>query len=97
METQQATFGLGQQGDTGDILDFINLVFSYAHCPHDFPTLLPKLYRPDLLVPEHHYLAKEGHRIKGVVGSYPVTQKVLDETLSIRTVGAVSVPSLYPQ
>lgn len=91
MKPCEAAFGLAQPEDKEELLDFINLVFSHAHCPHDFPTLLPKLYKPDLLEPQCHYVAKENGRIKALVGSYPVTQKVLGETLSVRTVGAVSV------
>ena len=29
--------------DRDEIVDFCDLVFSKAHCPHDFTTLLPKL------------------------------------------------------
>lgn len=91
MENTTAWFGLSRPEEKEDVLDFINMVFSCAHCPHDFAALLPKCYRLDLLDPDCHYIAKEGSRIKALVGSYPVTQKVLDETLSIRTIGAVSV------
>ena len=82
MENTTAWFGLSRPEEKEDVLDFINMVFSCAHCPHDFAALLPKCYRLDLLDPDCHYIAKEGSRIKALVGSYPVTQKVLDETLS---------------
>ncbi len=84
-------YGLSSPGEEAGLIDFINLVFSHDHCPHDFPTLLPKLYRPDNFRPEHHYIAREDGRPLALVGAYPVELRVLDETLRVRTVGAVSV------
>lgn len=31
--------------DFPHILDFLNMVFSMSHCPHDFRQLLPKIYK----------------------------------------------------
>ena len=37
----------GTPADRQEILDFADLVFSKNSRPHDFATLLPKLYGPD--------------------------------------------------
>lgn len=84
-------YGLSSPGEEAALIDFINLVFSHDHRPHDFPTLLPKLYRPENFRPEHHYVAREDGHVRALVGAYPVELRVLNETLRVRTVGAVSV------
>ena len=48
----------GQPGELPEILDFINMVFSMHRVPHNFRTLLPKLYGADRQTEWCHYLAK---------------------------------------
>ena len=57
----------GQPGELPEILDFINMVFSMHRAPHNFRTLLPKLYGADRQTEWCHYLAKEDGKISAVV------------------------------
>ena len=45
----------GQPGELPEILDFINMVFSMHRVPHNFRTLLPKLYGADRQTEWCHY------------------------------------------
>lgn len=82
----EVTITKGQLQDYEDIIDFGNMVFQ-----KDFKALLPKLYdgRPEMAC--HHHLVKEEERIKAVVGSFPISIKILDQTLKVRGIGTVSV------
>lgn len=78
--------------DRAEIVDFANYVFSQAHEPHDFKTLLPKAYADHL--PElgaKHFLAKQEGHIRALVADRPLTLRVGDETLRVGCVGTVSV------
>ena len=78
--------------DREEIVDFANYVFSQAHEPHDFKTLLPKAYGDQL--PElgaKHYLAKQAGRIRALVADRVIGLRILDETLKVGCVGTVSV------
>ncbi|MDR2419511.1 MAG: GNAT family N-acetyltransferase [Treponema sp.] len=77
--------------DCDEVIDLANYVFSAAHGPTDFPTLLPKLYSREYFMDSIHYIAKEDSRIKAVVGAYPLEMKVMAETLPGRGIGMVSV------
>jgi predicted N-acetyltransferase YhbS len=77
--------------DYDEIIDLGNYVFSHAHGPTDFPGLLPKLYRRENFMEGIHYLAREGGRIRAVVGAYPLSLRVLDTDLPFRGIGMVSV------
>lgn len=81
----------GRPGDMEDILDFANYVFSQAHTPHDFMTLIPKVYGRGHSCEDFHYLAMEDHRIKGMVAAYPHTYTVAGIPLNTRFIGTVSV------
>jgi predicted N-acetyltransferase YhbS len=80
------TISKGTPEDYEDIIDFGNYVFGV-----DFPSLLPKLYANHKETAQHHHIVKEGHRIKAVVGSFPLELKVFDNYLKIRGIGTVSV------
>ena len=56
----------GVTADKADIVDFGNYVFSQAHRPHNFKTLLPKGYADDRDTTSCHYLAKVDGRIVAV-------------------------------
>jgi predicted N-acetyltransferase YhbS len=66
-------------------------VFSHAHGPHDFPALLPKLYRRGAFMDGIHYVAREDGRIKAVVGAYPLFMDVRGMAVPGRGIGMVSV------
>ena len=61
----ETVYTRGAAGEMGDIVDFINYVFSQAHRPHDFKTLLPKVYADDAPAGQEdfHFLAKQNGRI----------------------------------
>jgi predicted N-acetyltransferase YhbS len=77
--------------DYDEVIDLGNYVFSAARTPHDFPALLPKLYRREYFMEGIHYLAKEDGRIKAVIGAYPLDMRILGEHLPGRGIGMVSV------
>lgn len=81
----------GRPEDAEAIIDLANLVFSHDHQPHDFPTLLPKLFSARNFVPEYHYLAVQDGKIRACIGSYPNEQIVCGITLRSRDIGTVSV------
>ena len=81
----------GRPEDAEAIIDLANLVFSHAHCPHDFPTLLPKLFSAENFVPEYHYIAVDDGRIRACIGSYPNEQVICGRRLRSRDIGTVSV------
>jgi predicted N-acetyltransferase YhbS len=90
----EARFDRARREDYEEVIDFGNFVFSQAHNPHDFPALLPKLYRRDYFMDGIHYVAREGGRIKAVVGAYPLKMEFsafLAGALSGRGIGMVSV------
>lgn len=81
----------GQKGEEASITDFADLVFSQAHHPHDFRTLLPKVYASDPNMARLHYLAKNEDGIRGMVAMLPVTFDVAGQPLRCGMVGTVSV------
>ena len=85
-------YAVGTPAERDELVDFANYVFSQAHRPHDFKTLLPKAYSDSL--PElgaKHYLAKQDGRIRALVADRFIDMKVLGETLRVGCVGTVSV------
>ena len=77
--------------DKNDIIDFIDFVFSKAHRPHDFATLLPKLYGAQADTTAHHFLIKEDGKILAAILAYPVEMTIAGKTLMTIGVGSVSV------
>ena len=77
--------------DKADVIDFANLVFSQAHQPHDFSTLLPKVYGPDAERLAEHFIATQNGKIRGCVGLYKEDYKLGDSMLKLGFVGTVSV------
>ena len=76
--------------DKNEIVDFCDLVFSKAHCPHDFTTLLPRLYGADGDGAAHHFLLREDGRIVATLLAYPIPVHVGGQTLLSLGVGSVS-------
>ena len=76
--------------DKNEIIDFCDLVFSKAHCPHDFTTLLPKLYGEHGDGAGNHFLLREDGRIVATILVYPVPVSIAGKTLLSLGVGSVS-------
>ena len=88
----EAQFGRARLEDYDDVLDFIEFVFSQSHNPHDFLAMLPKLYKREYFMDGIHYLAREGERIKAVVGAFPLKIEFAGgPSLPGRGIGMVSV------
>lgn len=79
------------RGELPKIIRFINMVFSLSGTPHDFASLLPKLYSDGKRTEPFHFLALEEGEIKAVVCSLPVTLRFGDQSLTCATIGSVAV------
>lgn len=89
---KQTEYVKGTPADRADIVDFANYVFSQAHQPHDFKTLLPKAYGDEARdIESYHYLAKQDGRIRALIADRPLALHVLDDVLRCGCVGTVSV------
>ena len=73
-----------------EIVEFIDYVFSKAHRPHDFASLLPKLYGERGASAVHHFILREEGKIVGAVLCYPIAVHMGDETLTALGIGSVS-------
>lgn len=81
----------GKKEEYEDIIDFANYVFSQNHCPHDFKSLLPKLYADGKNYAEYHYLITENEKIKAMVCAMPLEYLTPGEVLKTGCIGMVSV------
>ena len=72
------------------VIDFIDLVFSKAHCPHDFETMYPNLYRKEPGYMEKFYLLFDDGDLKCAVLAEPRTLNVCGKKLSIIGIGNVA-------
>ncbi len=77
--------------DFDEIMDLANYVFSYSGDRHDFPILLPKLYKKEYGTAIHHFVAREDGKILAVVGAFPMRMLVAGETLLVYGIGSVCV------
>lgn len=75
-------YKFAQAGMEDAILDFANYVFSQAHVPHDFKTLLPKVYARDDFAPIHAVALDEKKGLRGMVA-------VLDGELVYPDIGQI--------
>lgn len=73
-----------------DLIDFINYVFSQNSVPHDFKTLIPKVYADGRGYDDIHAIVLDDGRVKGVVGQYPVHASFGGVPLEIGYIGSVS-------
>lgn len=85
------TYELATPADYDEIIEHANFVFSYAHRPHEFKTLIPKAYGAERTMWPEHFLARENGRIRGLVGLLPFDMRVMDEVLHVGFIGTVSV------
>jgi len=73
-----------------EIIEFIDYVFSKAHRPHDFATLLPKLYGESGDGAAHHFVVRENGKIAATVLAYPVVVCAGKRRIMTLGVGSVS-------
>lgn len=85
------TYRKAQSQEFPKVLDFVNMVFSMAHKPHDFRQLLPKLYQEGQEENSIHYLALENNEIRACVCVLPITLCCGEAKITCATVGSVSV------
>ena len=81
--------------DFGEAMDLLNYAFSYNHGPHDFPTLLPKIYRPTDELMRCNYAIRRDGRLAAAVGVFPVTWHVGGAALRVAAIGGVSTHPRY--
>jgi predicted acetyltransferase len=81
----------GKKEEYEDIIDFANYVFSQNQCPHDFKSLLPKLYADGKNYAEYHYLITEDGKIKALVCAMPLEYLAPEEVIKTGCIGMVSV------
>lgn len=79
------------QQDKNEIIDFCDYIFSKAHRPHDFQTLLPKLYGENSDSIPHHFIIREDGRITSAILAYPVEMHIGKHSFMTIGVGSVSV------
>ena len=89
----QTVYTNGAPGEMGEIIDFINYIFSQTRVPHDFKALLPKVYGDDAPAggEAFHFLAKQQNKIVGCVANRLTTLHFGDSQLYCGYVGSVSV------
>ncbi len=76
--------------DRAAIIDFGNMVFSMAHRPHDFRTMIPKFYGDGKPSEEKTFLAKENGVIRAMVSVYERPLRIAGETLKVALIGSVA-------
>lgn len=81
-------WALPQEKD--EIIDFIDYVFSKAHRPHDFATLLPKLYGDEGDAAAHHIIVREEGKIAAALLCYPVVMHAGAKEYMTLGIGSVS-------
>lgn len=77
-----------------EIIEFMDYVFSKAHRPHDFKTLLPKLYGACGEGIRHHFIVREQGKIVATVLACPIAMHIGGAQLTALGVGSVST---HPQ
>lgn len=81
----------GTAADREKFIDFANMVFSCAHQPHNFKTLIPKVYADGRDSNHFHNIAvREDGCIRGMVAVMPNELTVAGTTLKTGYVGTVS-------
>jgi len=82
--------GWARPEEKNEIIDFCDYVFSKVRVPHNFATLLPKLYGEDGDGAAHHFVIREDGRIIATILAYPVPVRIAGETLLSLGIGSVS-------
>lgn len=90
------TYSLAKPGEEAKLLDFANYVFSQAHRPHDFRTLLPKVYGEGVQNADMHYVAEESDgSIRAMLCVLPLELTIAGSHIKCGVVGSVSVHPYY--
>ena len=76
-------------------MDLLNYAFGYSHGPHDFPSLLPKVYRPTDELMRRNYAIRRDGRLVAAVGVFPLTWHVGGAALRVAGIGGVSTHPRY--
>lgn len=85
-------YRIARPEDMEGIIDFINMVFSMLRVPHNFETMLPKVYGKDFRLADIHVIAEdEQGRLSGCLGMYEFPLCVGDTTLRVGYLGSMSV------
>jgi len=77
-------------GDFSAAIAFLDAVFGEAR-PHDFARMLPARYQPTAEHMRHQLAARDGPRIVGLLGLFPVPCRLGARRVSVGGVGGVSV------
>lgn len=85
------TYRIAQPRDMDELIDFINMVFSMVRVPHDFVSMLPKVYAPEHSKPEIHFIAEENGHIVGCLGMLVFPLNVCEHSLRVGYLGSVAV------
>ena len=81
--------------DYEEAMALLNYAFSYSHGPHDFPSLLPKLYRPTDEDMACNYAIRRDGLLAAAVGIFPMTWHVGGTALRVAGIGGVSTHPRY--
>ena len=82
--------------DYEEVINLSNYVFSMVRAPIDFPVLIPKLCKREYFMDGITYILKDGKRIIGVTGAYPINIEFSGGTvLPGRGIGMVAVHPDY--
>lgn len=80
-----------KEREKDEIVEFIDYVFSKAHRPHDFETMLPRLYGARGDGAKNHVVIREGGRIAATAAAYPSAMRIGGRRLLGLGVGMVAV------
>jgi predicted N-acetyltransferase YhbS len=85
-------YGIEKPDERARILDFINMVFSMGHVPHNFRKQLPKVYGENAPYADRtiHFVARGDDTILGNVAILPLELYVNGNTLRTGFVGGVA-------
>lgn len=76
--------------DFEEAMDLLNYAFAFSHGPHDFPALLPKVYRPTDRHMGCNYAIRRGGRLAAMAGVFPLVWRVGGAALRVAGIGGVS-------
>ena len=86
------TYRKARPEDRRKYIDFANMVFSMNWAPHNFKTLLPKVYGDGRATDDMQNISvDENGDVRGLIAVMPDEMRVLDRTLRTGYVGTVSV------
>ena len=85
-------YRMARPEDMDGVIDFINMIFSMLRVPHNFETMLPKVYGRDFRLADIHVIAEdEEGRLSGCLGMYEFPLRVGDTTLRVGYLGSMAV------